>query len=76
MTKAEKMFKLVALWGESGLSREVFSQQHKLRRGTFSYWIAKAKEAGSDENGGFIRLESPSFDSGYEITYPNGVKLL
>lgn len=69
------MFKLVALWRESGLSRDKFSQQHNLKRGMFSYWIAKEQQAKAGETEGFTRLEPPSIDSGYEITYPNGVKL-
>lgn len=75
MTKSERMFKLVALWRESGLSRDQFSQKHNLKRGMFSYWIAKEEQSKAEGVEGFTRLDPPSIDSGYEITYPNGVKL-
>ena len=75
MKKAERMFNLVALWRESSLSKEEFCQQHDLKSGTFDYWISKVKKVDSEDTGGFTRLESLSIESGYEITYPNGVKL-
>lgn len=69
------MFSLVQLWRDSGLSREVFSQQNDIKFSTLGYWISRKKEDEMAVSGRFVRLQSLSFDSGYEITYPNGVKL-
>lgn len=69
------MFSLVERWRDSGLSREVFSQQNDIKVSTLAYWISKKKEVEMAASGRFVRLQPPSFDSGYEITYPNGVKL-
>jgi len=75
MGKRDKMFSLVERWRDSGLSREVFSQQNDIKVSTLAYWISKKKEVEMAASGRFVRLQPPSFDSGYEITYPNGVKL-
>lgn len=58
MEKKEKMFALVALWRESGLTRKAFIEQQGICMGAFSYWCRKQ----SDEilkpakQGGFIEL--------------------
>lgn len=68
------MFDLVENWRKSDLSKKLFCENHGVNIHTFNYWITKAQNE-KMETSGFIRLQPPSFDSSYEITYPNGVKL-
>lgn len=68
------MFDLVENWRKSDLSKKLFCENHGVNIHTFNYWIAKTQNE-KMETGGFIRLQPSSFDSSYEITYPNGVKL-
>ena len=68
------MFSLVESWQVSGLSRKAFCEQEGITVFKFNYWAAKLKKDRS-LSGGFIRLQPQVAGSGYEITYPSGVKL-
>ncbi len=83
MEKRDKMFALVALWKESGLTRKAFTEQHGICMGTFSYWCRKK----SDElmkpanQGGFIELVTGPESLGplacpvAELEFPGGLRL-
>ena len=70
------MFTLVKQWKDSTLTQKQFCAQHNLNIGTFAYWVAKHKQAGSSESaGGFIGIDvgGPADSAPVRITYPNGV---
>ena len=75
-TKTQTMFALVGQWKTSKKTQQQFCAEHDLKVGTFAYWVAKHKKAGSENSaGGFVgvdvsgQAESPPV----RITYPNGV---
>lgn len=70
------MFSLVEDWRASGLTQKVFSSLHGINIGTFSYWVARSKEAGS-VSGSFVELShTPSSSrSQIEVIYPSGVRV-
>jgi len=75
MDLSEKMFELVRLWRESGLSQREFCKQHQIGVAKLGYWVGKEKQS---VNGvGFLELSArhstPSV--GYEVVYPNSVRV-
>lgn len=75
MDLSEKMFELVRLWRESGLSQREFCKQHQIGVAKLGYWVGKEKQ--SFNGVGFLELSArPSTPSiSYEVIYPNGVRL-
>jgi hypothetical protein len=75
-TKTETMFALVDQWKSSETTQKQFCAEHNLKVGTFSYWVAKYKRAGSgDPASGFVDLDvfGSTGSAPVRITYPNGV---
>lgn len=71
------MFALVDQWRASAVTKKVFCEEQGINIHTFSYWVAKHKQAGSNSKAtsGFVGVDvSGSADSApVRITYPNGV---
>jgi hypothetical protein len=75
-TKTETMFALVDQWKSSESTQKQFCTEHDLKVGTFAYWVAKHKHAGSENPaGGFAEVDvsGPAGSAAVCITYPNGV---
>src|SRR6056297_289629 len=75
-TKTETMLALVNQWKSSQRTQQQFCAEHDVKVGTFAYWVAKHKRAGSgDLAGGFVNVDvsGPSGSDPVRITYPNGV---
>jgi|AntRauTorcE11898_2_1112593.scaffolds.fasta_scaffold68441_2 hypothetical protein len=70
------MFALVDEWKSSETTQKQFCAEHELKVGTFAYWVAKHKRAGSgDLAGGFAGVDvfGAAGSAPVRITYPNGV---
>jgi len=70
------MFALVEQWKSSESTQKQFCADHDVKVGTFAYWVAKHKRAGSgDPAGGFVNVDvsGPAGSDPVRITYPNGV---
>jgi hypothetical protein len=76
-TKTETMFALVDQWRASAVTKKVFCEGQGINIHTFSYWVAKHKQAGSNSEpvGGFVGVDvsEPVGLTAVRITYPNGV---
>ena len=75
-TKTETMFALVDKWKSSETTQQQFCAEHDVKVGTFAYWVAKYKRAGSsDPDCGFVNVDvfGPTGSAPVRITYPNGV---
>lgn len=83
MEKKDKMFALVALWKESGLTRKAFTEQQGICMGTFSYWCRKKsdEELNPFKQEGFIELVTgretvvPLACPVAELEFPGGLRL-
>ena len=70
------MFDLVDRWKASTVTQKQFCADHDLKEGTFAYWVAKHKQAGSGEPAvGFVGVDVAGLETQapVRITYPNGV---
>ncbi|MCC5906343.1 MAG: hypothetical protein JJU13_09060 [Balneolaceae bacterium] len=70
------MFALVDKWKSSEATQKQFCAEHEVKVGTFAYWVAKHKRAGSsDPAGGFVDVDifGSADSAAVRITYPNGV---
>ena len=70
------MFALVDQWKSSDMTQKQFCAEYDLKIGTFAYWVAKHKKAGSENSaGGFVGVDvsGQAELSPVRITYPNGV---
>lgn len=70
------MFSLVDQWKTSKMTQQQFCAEHDLKVGTFAYWVAKHKKAGSGKPaGGFVGVDVSGLAevASVRIAYPNGV---
>jgi len=70
------MFSLVEQWKTSKMTQQQFCAEHELKVGTFAYWVARYKQAGSGKPvGGFVDVDviGPADSTPVHIAYPNGV---
>jgi hypothetical protein len=75
MDQSEEMFKLIRQWRKSGLSQSEFCKSHDFTVAKFGYWVGKEKLV--EKASGFVRISArrSATDNGYEVIYPNGVKI-
>jgi len=66
------MLSLVNAWHSSGQTQKDFCNQHGVKVGTLSYWIAQRRESMETS---FIALEPSSSTRFVEVIYPNGVRI-
>jgi len=79
-TKTRKeIYQIVSTWRESGLSRQLFCDQEHLRMVTFASWIKKEREQSQPITQSLVPLQIEEYcaplNSGFEVEYPNGVRL-
>lgn len=70
------MFALVNKWKISDKTQKQFCAEHDLKVGTFAYWVARHKQAGSEKPaGGFVGVDVSGLaeSTPVRIAYPNGV---
>lgn len=67
---------MVEQWKASGQTKKVFCEEHAINIHTFSYWVAKRKQA-RQPSGGFAAIDLRGSDEAGKltITYPNGVRV-
>ena len=76
MSKTEQMYGLVESYKASGLSRAVFCAEHGVSMSKFGYWYRKYHQSSSSSSS-FLALNLDGVPrAGYELVYPNGVRLL
>ena len=75
----EEIYQIVQAWKDSGLTQQSFCQQEHLILITFASWVKKVRD---QENAAPVSLVPLQIDgycsptsSGFEIEYPNGVRL-
>ena len=60
-------------WEQSGLSRRVFCEEHKIAHQTFNYWY---KRIGSKQNSGFTEVTLPgNRKASVEVIFPSGTRI-
>ena len=79
-TKTRKqIYQIVSSWRDSGLSRQSFCKQEQLSMATFESWIRKEREQSQPITQSLVPLQIGEYcsplSSGFEIEYPNGVRL-
>ena len=79
-TKTRKqIYQIVSQWEESGLSRQSFCNQEQLSMATFASWIKKEREQTQPFTQSLVPLQieeyCASISNGFEVEYPNGVRL-
>ena len=79
-TKTRKqIYQIVSQWQESGLSRQSFCEQEHLNMLTFASWIKKEREQSQTFTQIMVPLQIEEYSSpassGFEVEYPNGVRL-
>jgi hypothetical protein len=79
-TKTRKqIYQIVSTWRDSGLSRQSFCEQEQLSMATFESWIRKEREQSQPITQSLVPLQIGEYCSplscGFEIEYPNGVRL-
>ena len=79
-TKTRKqIYQIVSTWRDSGLSRQSFCEQEHLRMATFESWIKKEREQSQTFTQSLVPLQIEEYlapiSSGFEVEYPNGVRL-
>jgi hypothetical protein len=75
-----QMFDLIEQWKQSGLSQNLFCQQHSIRFHKFYYWYKRYRrqpDVGQDSVAGFVKLkiEQPSVAASVEVHYPGGLRI-
>lgn len=77
MSRQDFMYRHVQQWKQSNLTQQAYCLKEHLKLPSFSYWVQKHnKQQKLDTHSDFITLSKPtSFQSSYEIVYPNGVIL-
>ena len=79
-TKTRKqIYQIVSTWRDSGLSRQLFCEQEQLSMVTFASWIKKEREQTQTFTQSLVPLKIEGYCSpisnGFEVEYPNGVRL-
>jgi hypothetical protein len=79
-TKTRKeIYQIVSQWQESGLSRQSFCDQEQLSMVTFASWIKKEREQFQPITQSLVPLQIEEYctpiSTGFEVEYPNGVRL-
>ncbi len=79
-TKTRKqVYQIVSKWQESGLSRQTFCEQENLSMATFASWVKKEREQAQTFTQSMVPLQIEGYcvpiSSGFEVEYPNGVRL-
>ena len=79
-TKTRKeIYQIVSAWRESGLMRQTFCDQEHLNMATFASWIKKEREQSQPFSQSLVPLQIEDYcsptSSGFEVEYPNGVRL-
>jgi hypothetical protein len=79
-TKTRKqIYQIVSTWRDSGLSRQSFCEQEHLRMATFESWIKKERDQSQPITQSLVPLQIEGYSSpastGFEVEYPNGVRL-
>lgn len=91
MDKERKMFTLIESWEQSNQPQADFCTQHNIALSKFGYWRSKwlaLHSSSSSEPPSFVEIAPPTSKKkkkitvsalsevqGYEIIYPNGVRL-
>jgi len=89
MNQEQEMFRLIEAWEKSGQKQADFCAAHGINLGKFGYWrtkwLALHPSTKSEPTSSFIPIEKatsleknqsyPKDAEGYEIIYPNGVRL-
>ena len=76
----KQIYQIVYQWQESGLSRQAFCEQENLSMVTFASWIKKEREQAQPFTQSMVPLQIeeylvPISHNGFEVEYPNGVRL-
>ena len=79
-TKTRKqIYQIVSQWQESGLSRQTFCEHENLSMATFASWIKKEREQLQPFTQSLVPLQIEEYlspiSNGFEVEYPNGVRL-
>lgn len=75
----EQMFKLIEQWQGSGVTQNVFCQQHSIRYHVFHYWYRRYRQNKSEgNNSSFVKLQiaKPVAAGSIEINYPGGIRII
>lgn len=76
MSHSEQMYKIVEDCQNSGKTQEEYSQIAGIGKSKLNYWVRKWQSLQTQPVNGFVKIEtSTTSEEGFEITYPNGVKL-
>ena len=76
MSYSEQMFKIVEDFQNSGKTQKEYSQASGIGKSKLNYWVRKWQSLQTQAVSGFVKIETGSDrEGGFEITYPNGVKL-
>jgi transposase-like protein len=76
MSHSEQMYKIVEDYQNSGKTQKEYSQAAGIGKSKLNYWLRKWQSLQTRPLNGFVRIETGSArEEGFEITYPNGVKL-
>ena len=76
----KQIYQIVSTWRNSGLSRQSFCEQEQLSMATFESWIRKEREQSQPITQSLVPLQieeytAPIKSNGFEVVYPNGVRL-
>ena len=75
----KQIYQIVTAWRESGLMRQTFCQQEQLSMATFASWIKKEREQIQPFSQNLVPLQIEEYcapiSNGFEVEYPNGVRL-
>ena len=79
-TKTRKqIYQIVSTWRELGISRKAFCEQEHFKMDTFAHWIKKEREQSQTFTQSLVPLQIEEYSypvsSGFEVEYPNGVRL-
>jgi hypothetical protein len=69
----EEMESMVSSYRLSGLSQRLFCDREGIKFSTFTYWLKRVKDRGSDRSGFTEVVSAKTACDGIEVVFPNGV---
>ena len=62
----------IKTWRKSGQSKKQYSESMGIKYPTFISWF---KNTGEEQVGGFVKVEKVTRSTGFELVFPNGIRL-
>ena len=69
----KEMESMVSSYRLSGLSQRIFCDREGIKFSTFTYWLRRVKERGSDRSRFTEVVSAQTACDGIEVIFPNGV---